>query len=129
MWQRYSHENTQNHGSQIPRQQPSAFQIRGELPRSGKAETEVFRNRRSSQIRGRVQERRAETQRNRTRGVSGGAPRHGARMREQTERVQKGWLGFSAAHDQRRDRLFDRSEEHTSELQSRENLVCRLLLE
>src|SRR5690606_40915612 len=24
---------------------------------------------------------------------------------------------------------FDRSEEHTSELQSRENLVCRLLLE
>src|SRR5690606_39811823 len=29
--------------------------------------------------------------------------------------------GFSHAHD--------RSEEHTSELQSRENLVCRLLLE
>src|SRR5690606_40054228 len=27
------------------------------------------------------------------------------------------------------DRLFERSEEHTSELQSRENLVCRLLLE
>src|SRR5690606_40243214 len=26
-------------------------------------------------------------------------------------------------------RLFNRSEEHTSELQSRENLVCRLLLE
>src|SRR5690606_40579040 len=26
-------------------------------------------------------------------------------------------------------RLTDRSEEHTSELQSRENLVCRLLLE
>src|SRR5690606_39823083 len=26
-------------------------------------------------------------------------------------------------------RLFIRSEEHTSELQSRENLVCRLLLE
>src|SRR5690606_40827190 len=25
--------------------------------------------------------------------------------------------------------LFERSEEHTSELQSRENLVCRLLLE
>src|SRR5690606_41650684 len=30
------------------------------------------------------------------------------------------WRGRSAAH---------RSEEHTSELQSRENLVCRLLLE
>src|SRR5690606_42037128 len=28
-----------------------------------------------------------------------------------------------------RDRPFRRSEEHTSELQSRENLVCRLLLE
>src|SRR5690606_16641093 len=28
-----------------------------------------------------------------------------------------------------RDRSDDRSEEHTSELQSRENLVCRLLLE
>src|SRR5690606_41397278 len=27
------------------------------------------------------------------------------------------------------DRALDRSEEHTSELQSRENLVCRLLLE
>src|SRR5690606_39578611 len=28
----------------------------------------------------------------------------------------------------RRDTVQDRSEEHTSELQSRENLVCRLLL-
>src|SRR5690606_21339148 len=28
-----------------------------------------------------------------------------------------------------RKRILDRSEEHTSELQSRENLVCRLLLE
>src|SRR5436309_6925677 len=28
-----------------------------------------------------------------------------------------------------RDRVMARSEEHTSELQSRENLVCRLLLE
>src|SRR5690606_41264418 len=27
------------------------------------------------------------------------------------------------------DRIINRSEEHTSELQSRENLVCRLLLE
>src|SRR5690606_40794208 len=27
------------------------------------------------------------------------------------------------------ERTYDRSEEHTSELQSRENLVCRLLLE
>src|SRR2546430_10040224 len=29
----------------------------------------------------------------------------------------------------RDDALFDRSEEHTSELQSQSNLVCRLLLE
>src|SRR5690606_41269963 len=35
-------------------------------------------------------------------------------------------LGLKSA---RRDRLELRSEEHTSELQSRENLVCRLLLE
>src|SRR5690606_40413587 len=33
-----------------------------------------------------------------------------------------------AAHDIESERA-DRSEEHTSELQSRENLVCRLLLE
>src|SRR5690606_26523124 len=33
-------------------------------------------------------------------------------------------------HDRRRDTIVQsRSEEHTSELQSRENLVCRLLLE
>src|SRR5690606_40618274 len=35
-------------------------------------------------------------------------------------------LGLAAAGLAQRD---DRSEEHTSELQSRENLVCRLLLE
>src|SRR5690606_40529873 len=34
----------------------------------------------------------------------------------------EGWLQF-------RDEPVERSEEHTSELQSRENLVCRLLLE
>src|SRR5690606_41775280 len=39
-------------------------------------------------------------------------------------------LGVSAARDAARARYGDaRSEEHTSELQSRENLVCRLLLE
>src|SRR5204863_3941326 len=31
--------------------------------------------------------------------------------------------------EEMRDRLGDRSEEHTSELQSRRDLVCRLLLE
>src|SRR5688572_32741992 len=33
------------------------------------------------------------------------------------------------AHGHRRDRGRPRSEEHTSELQSQSNLVCRLLLE
>src|SRR5690606_42142325 len=33
------------------------------------------------------------------------------------------------AGDAHHPRLYERSEEHTSELQSRENLVCRLLLE
>src|SRR3712207_8114324 len=32
-------------------------------------------------------------------------------------------------HDEREERGADRSEEHTSELQSRQYLVCRLLLE
>src|SRR5690606_41531285 len=34
-----------------------------------------------------------------------------------------------AVRERSRRRTFRRSEEHTSELQSRENLVCRLLLE
>src|SRR3984893_19329269 len=36
---------------------------------------------------------------------------------------------FAAAQDQLRSGAVDRSEEHTSELQSRGHLVCRLLLE
>src|SRR2546428_8238197 len=35
----------------------------------------------------------------------------------------------AAAHLVGRDQLHERSEEHTSELQSRSDLVCRLLLE
>src|SRR5436309_7379738 len=37
--------------------------------------------------------------------------------------------GFCRRERRRRARTPPRSEEHTSELQSRENLVCRLLLE
>src|SRR5690606_41178212 len=37
-------------------------------------------------------------------------------------RVEK--KGWTAVHPERRGRRKDRSEEHTSELQSRENLVC-----
>src|SRR2546430_13440240 len=36
---------------------------------------------------------------------------------------------FMSAHDDDEDALRRRSEEHTSELQSQSNLVCRLLLE
>src|SRR5207302_11079325 len=51
-------------------------------------------------------------------------------------RIKKALQGFLDNKDQARlaatsrtaHRLFQRSEEHTSELQSRENLVCRLLL-
>src|SRR5690606_41625008 len=52
-------------------------------------------------------------------------------------RLNEPWLTESWANGQRDGLLgfwprflpFGRSEEHTSELQSRENLVCRLLLE
>src|SRR5690606_40365262 len=54
----------------------------------------------------------------------------------EAEGVGMGEHGDAAGCPGQRDRLFDsealaadRSEEHTSELQSRENLVCRLLLE
>src|SRR5690606_41407300 len=64
----------------------------------------------------------------RTRGPVSGAPAH-ARQSDAS--------GGALAHDPRPGPLPDvevrahleRSEEHTSELQSRENLVCRLLLE
>src|SRR5690606_41604440 len=46
-----------------------------------------------------------------------------------SERVQVGDVGDQALLHQRRREGRARSEEHTSELQSRENLVCRLLLE
>src|SRR3712207_8715403 len=39
------------------------------------------------------------------------------------------WLGSHAADAGRRAGALKRSEEHTSELQSRQYLVCRLLLE
>src|SRR5690606_41390623 len=54
----------------------------------------------------------------RTESIPGVALR--ARAAPPLERLEPAWLGA---------RLRGRSEEHTSELQSRENLVCRLLLE
>src|SRR3712207_7160137 len=53
-------------------------------------------------------------------GIAGLQPRRGGPV----ERVEV------VAHDDHRPRLVpERSEEHTSELQSRQYLVCRLLLE
>src|SRR5688572_32464071 len=44
--------------------------------------------------------------------------------------LHRGVLGVIAGHELRlRFRQIERSEEHTSELQSQSNLVCRLLLE
>src|SRR5690606_42098533 len=43
---------------------------------------------------------------------------------------ENGWMVAQLAERNRNaENTLDRSEEHTSELQSRENLVCRLLLE
>src|SRR5436305_6982739 len=50
------------------------------------------------------------------------APPHGSEMPRKTRRRP-------CRPSRRRARRFDRSEEHTSELQSRPHLVCRLLLE
>src|SRR5204862_6804948 len=43
--------------------------------------------------------------------------------------VQPGHWSSQGAYLPRRNHVADRSEEHTSELQSRRDLVCRLLLE
>src|SRR2546427_7881118 len=53
------------------------------------------------------------------RSVGGDAAHGGIRVREQ----------LAGARTERRVARGDRSEEHTSELQSQSNLVCRLLLE
>src|SRR5207249_7557134 len=67
-----------------------------------------------------------------------GAPRrHGRAVREHARhpwargarRRARAPLGAMARDGRRRRWLRDRSEEHTSELQSRFDLVCRLLLE
>src|SRR3712207_7013809 len=52
------------------------------------------------------------------------------RLREGVEKAAESVLGDEAeALKRARDELDSRSEEHTSELQSRQYLVCRLLLE
>src|SRR5690606_42015005 len=64
---------------------------------------------------------------------TGGVPRMGRPERSGTPAVPVLHLPVSArqfrAHPRQHAVPLGRSEEHTSELQSRENLVCRLLLE
>src|SRR5690606_12170543 len=43
---------------------------------------------------------------------------------EEAMRAEKRWKDRAVEAERERDRLDERSEEHTSELQSRENLVC-----
>src|SRR5262249_61712632 len=58
-------------------------------------------------------------------GAAGGGHLVGSILRRRLGVAQRGWLAVRA----RDGALFGRSEEHTSELQSLTNLVCRLLLE
>src|SRR5690606_40793010 len=76
-----------------------------------------FPTRRSSDLRG------GPGQRRRT------APRHRAGTARLSDRDVHPVSGSGAADGRARAPRRPRSEEHTSELQSRENLVCRLLLE
>src|SRR5690606_42150247 len=86
--------------------------------------------------------RSSDLARDATRGIlppHGGRERHPPARRDRrcarvgqlaVERELSRALADPARRELRRARLrADRAEEHTSELQSRENLVCRLLLE
>src|SRR2546428_4308872 len=59
---------------------------------------------------------------------SHGGPLHVARVQHHSRRMLDR-CGVGLALIRRRDSSTGRSEEHTSELQSRSDLVCRLLLE
>src|SRR5690606_41025309 len=67
--------------------------------------------------------------------LTGVLAHHGAEILDIDQVVLHGRLtlclrvALPPRHGALRDLLIERSEEHTSELQSRENLVCRLLLE
>src|SRR5690606_12233442 len=115
-----------------------ALELAGVRPRGGGARRPLLRARLGDPAGGRGA--RAPRARWRAGGL-GRVPRpRGARARPRGDRVGLGAAdrGARAARGPRRrvralgaprDRRERRSEEHTSELQSRENLVCRLLLE
>src|SRR5690606_41545302 len=65
----------------------------------------------------------------RTKAHVTGAEHDGAEWDAEALENGLGALGHALMLGDRRFGVGDRSEEHTSELQSRENLVCRLLLE
>src|SRR2546430_13238976 len=52
-----------------------------------------------------------------------------SRRRSNNRRAPRLLIGYSLPGRNQRNSLSTRSEEHTSELQSQSNLVCRLLLE
>src|SRR5690606_23784594 len=59
-----------------------------------------------------------------------GLPDPQANLQQEYQHYQNGPKRFHAESVQKmNNKVSERSEEHTSELQSRENLVCRLLLE
>src|SRR5207302_9705317 len=57
------------------------------------------------------------------------AERLGLKAREAQQQAHVDFALYATVHPDDGSKHIDRSEEHTSELQSRENLVCRLLLE
>src|SRR5688572_28070347 len=92
-----------------------------------------FPTRRSSDLSGRRPRRCAATASAR-RSITKGDFRRGCRRRSRWRAWMRGWPDSAVSVEQRRlgYRRLDageRSEEHTSELQSQSNLVCRLLLE
>src|SRR5688572_31688374 len=56
-------------------------------------------------------------------------PRGGAEGQAHPEHAPRGHRAAHEGRERRRGHAHGRSEEHTSELQSQSNLVCRLLLE
>src|SRR5690625_5646561 len=61
--------------------------------------------------------------------ISGGSTTTRRRRRPRVGFAGIGWIGKNRLNAIRKADIIERSEEHTSELQSRGQLVCRLLLE
>src|SRR5688572_32108182 len=79
-----------------------------------------------STLKGRIVDPKAREE---VRALLGDAPRRRDLLIEHLHKIQDRYLCLSAAHLVALAAEMKRSEEHTSELQSQSNLVCRLLLE